>query len=174
MSLDLCVYAATRDEPRVGDISKLLGFAGWRWVAVSDGARPRRAERLDRSRAIGWEASDGIGIGAAVDSAVAAGAAEELAALGHSVSVIALEVESPFRPDPDVISELREEGHEPDLVTRIEEAAACYRFSVDEPATEEAVEFLWALASAVGVLTGAVLEDLDDGTLLDCTEEDAD
>jgi hypothetical protein len=172
MSLDLCVYAANRSEPAIGAISKLLDFAGWRWVAVTNGAPLRRAERLDRSRAIGWDASDGIG--AAVESAVAAGAAEALAALGDRVCEVAIEVESPFRPDSDVISELREEGHEPDLVTRIEEAAVCYRCTVDEPATEEAVEFLWALASAVGVLTDGVLEDQDDGTLLDCTEEDGD
>ena len=172
MSLDLCVYAATPDEPAIGAVSKLLGLAGWRWVAVTDGVPPRRAERLNRSRAIGWDASDDIG--AAVESAVTAGSAEELAALGDRVCLVELEVESPFRLDPDVVSELREEGHEPDLVTRIEAAAACYRFTVDEPATEETVEFLWALASAVGVLTGAVLEDLDDGTLLDCTEEDDD
>ena len=172
MSLDLCVYATTEAEPAAADISKLLGFAGWHWVAVSDGEGLRRAERLDRARAIGWEASDGIG--AAVESAVAAGSAEELAALGDRVCEVGIEVESPFRPDGDLISGLREEGHEPDLVTRIEEAAVCYRFTVDEPATEDAVEFLWALTSAVGVLTGAVLEDLDDGTLLDCTEEDAD
>jgi hypothetical protein len=83
-----------------------------------------------------------------------------------------VEVESPFRLDPDAVAELREDGHEPDLVTRIENAAACYRFSIDEPATEETVDFLWSLASAVGVLTDGVLEDLEDGALLDCTDDD--
>lgn len=170
MSLELNVYAPKAGEPPMADISKLLGLAGWRWAPVADGPTPRRAERLHRTRALGWEPSDGIG--AAVDSALAAGAADALAELSERLSIVAVEVESPFRLDPEAVSELREDGHEPELVTRIEDAAVCFRFSIDEPATEEAVDFLWALASAVGVLTDGVLEDLEDGALLDCTDDD--
>jgi hypothetical protein len=168
MSLELNVYAPEAGEPAMEDISKLLGLAGWRWAAVSDGPAPRRAERLHRARALGWESADGIG--AAVNSALAMAAAEALAELSERLSVVAVEVELPFKLDPEAISELREDGHEPELVTRIEDAAARFRFSIEEPATEETVDFLWALASAVGVLTDGVLEDLEDGSLLDCTE----
>lgn len=170
MSLELWIYAATGVEPQSDDIGKLLKIAGWRWALVSGGTAPRPATSLQRSRALGWEADDGIG--ATVEAALGAGAAAELGALGERLSVVEIEVESPFRPDPEAVAELREEGHEPGLVTRIEEAAACYRFATDEPATEETVEFLWALASAVGVLTDGVLEDLEDGALLDCTDDD--
>ncbi len=172
MSLELRIYAPAAGEPPMEDISKLLGLAGWRWVAVSDGPAPRRAERLHRARGLGWKSADGIG--AAVNSALAMAAAEALAELSERLSVVAVEVETPVRPDADAISELREEGHEPELVTRIEDAAACFRFFTDEPATEETVDFLWALASAVGVLTDGVLEDLEDGSLLDCTEDSDD
>jgi hypothetical protein len=170
MSLELNVYAPQAGEPAMADISKLLGLAGWRWASVADGPTPHRAERLHRTRALGWEPSDAIG--AAVDSALAAGAADALAELSERLSIVAVEVESPFRLDPEAVSELREDGHEPELVARIEDSAACFRFSIEEPATEEAVDFLWALASAVGVLTDGVLEDLEDGALLDCTDDD--
>jgi len=79
MTLELCVYVPEAGEPAVADISELLGLAGWRWAAVADGPRPRPAERLHRARALGWEASDGVG--GAVESALAAGAAEALAEL---------------------------------------------------------------------------------------------
>jgi hypothetical protein len=170
MSFELCVYAPDAGEPAMEDISKLLGLAGWRWAAVAGGPAPRRAERLHGVRALGWESADGIG--AAVNSALAMAAGEALAELSERLSIVSVEVEAPFRPDAEAVAELREEGHEPELVTRIEDAAACYRFSTDEPATEEAVDFLWSLASAVGVLTDGVLEDLEDGALLDCTDND--
>jgi len=173
MSLELRVYAASREEPTLEQVGKLLALSGWRWAAVAAEGAPRRASRLGGCRALGWDPADGIG--AAVQSAVAAGSAEALGELADSLSEVAVEIAAPCPVDADALAELREEGHAPALVARIERAAARCRFSTAEPATEEAVEFLWALASAVGVLTDGVLEDVEDGTLLDCTEvEDED
>jgi hypothetical protein len=170
VSLELLVYAATRTEPPLDQIGKLLALSGWRSVAVAAEGAPRRASGLGGCRALGWDAADGIG--AAVQSAVAAASAEALAELADSLSEVAVEIAAPCTVDADALAELRAEGHSPALVARIERAAARYSFSTAEPATEEAVEFLWALASAVGVLTDGVLEDMEDGTLLDCTEID--
>ncbi len=168
MSLELQVYAAGREEPTLEQVAKLLALSGWRSVVVAAEGAPRRASGLGGCRALGWDPADGVG--AAVQSAVAAGSAAALAELADSLSEVAVEVTAPCPIDGDALGELREEGHAPALVARIERAAVRYRFSTEEPATEEAVEFLWALASAVGVLTDGVLEDLEDGTLLDCTE----
>jgi hypothetical protein len=168
MSLELQVYAASREEPTLEQVGKLLALSGWRWVVVAAGVAPRRASGLGGCRALGWDPADGIG--AAVQSAVAAGSGKALAELDDSLSEVAVEIAAPCTIDADALAELREEGYTPALVARIESAAVRYCFSTAEPATEEAVEFLWALASAVGVLTDGVLEDLEDGTLLDCTE----
>lgn len=170
MSLELQVHAARREEPTLEQVGKLLALSGWRWAAVAAEGAPRRASRLGGCRALGWEPADGIG--AAVQSVIAAGSAEALAELADSLSEVAVEVAAPCTIDGDALAELRGEGHAPALVARIGRAAVRYRFSTAEPATEEAVEFLWALASAVGVLTEGVLEDIEDGTLLDCTEID--
>jgi hypothetical protein len=170
MSLELQVYAASPDEPTLEQVGKLLALSGWRWAAVAAEGAPRRAPHLNGCRALGWDPADGIG--AAVQSAVAAGSGQALAELDDSLSEVAVEIAAPCTIDADALAELREEGHAPALVARIERAVVRYRFSTAEPATEEAVEFLWALASAIGVLTDGVLEDLEDGTLLDCTEID--
>jgi len=168
MSYELYVYAPIEDEPPVDEISGLLDVAGWQWVLVAGLDDFRQSSHLHDSTALGWDLADDIGD--SVDKALAEENPELLSAPVDRLDAVEIEVESPFVPDPEVVSELRESDIRPDLVTRVEEAVACYAFRVEGEVTEQTVEFLWALASAVGVLTDGVLEDVEDGTLLDCTD----
>lgn len=170
MSYELYVYASTEDEPSVDEISALLDLAGWQWALVTSIETFRQATDLPGSTALGWDLADDIGD--SVEEAVAQEDPESLSAPVDLLSAVRIEVEFPFDPDPQIISELRESDIDPDLVTRVEEAVACYAFRADGHATETTVEFLWALASAVGVLTDGVLEDVEDGSLLDCVEDE--
>jgi len=170
MSYELYIYASAEDEPSVAEISALLEVAGWQWTLVTDIETFSLTSSLSGATGLGWDLADDIG-----DSVAEAVAAENpglLSAPLERLSAVEIEVEFPFDPDPEVISELRESDIEPRLVTRVEEAVACYAFRVDGQVSETNVEFLWALASAVGVLTDGVLEDVEDGTLLECTDTD--
>ncbi len=170
MSYELYVYAATEDEPPVDEISALLEVAGWQWALITDIETFSQTSDLAGATALGWDLADDIG------DSVAEAVAEEnpglLSAPIGLLSAVEIEVEFPFDPDAEVIAELRESDIDPKLVTRVEEAVACYAFRVDGQVTETTVEFLWALASAVGVLTDGVLEDVEDNSLLDCTDSD--
>jgi hypothetical protein len=170
MSYELYVYASTEDEPPVDEISALLDVAGWQWALVSDIETFARASDLSGAIALGWDLADDIADSAA--EAVAEENPDLLSAPFDLLSAVEIEVEFPFDPDPEVISEMRESDVDPALVTRVEEAVACYAFRADGHVTESTVEFLWALASAVGVLTDGVLEDVEDSSLLDCTDND--
>jgi hypothetical protein len=172
MSYQLFVYARSADTPSIDDISGLLDVAGWQWVPVTDMESFRRAATVDGAIALGWDLADDIG-----DSVLEAVTHENADLVTEPLGLLcAVEVsmESPFDPGPDVVSELRESDFDPDLVTRVEEAAACYVFRADGRVTEQTVEFMWSLASAVGVLTDGVLEDVEDGSLLDCTDDGED
>ncbi len=168
MSYELYVYAPIEDEPPVTEISGLLDVAGWQCVLVTSIEAFQQALNLHDSTALGWDLADDVGD--SVGRAVAEENPELLSMPVDKLTAVEIEVESPFVPDPEVVSELRESNLRPDLVTRVEEAVACYAFRVEGEVTETTVEFLWALASAVGVLTDGVLEDVEDGTLLDCTD----
>jgi len=168
MSYELYVYASTEDEPPIDEISALLDVAGWQWALVEGLDDFRQAANLHDSTALGWDLADDFGD--SVDAALADENPDLLSAPLDILTLVEIEVESPFDPDPEVISELREADIDPNLVTRVEEAVACYAFRIEGEVTEQTVEFLWALASAVGVLTDGVLEDVEDGTLLDCTD----
>jgi hypothetical protein len=172
MSLDLHVYTSEAEEPSLVQVSRALEAAGWRWLLFAGDPPLRRAASLQGSRAVGWDPADDLQN--AVEDALGAGSPEMLAELGHRLCAVAVEVERPFRAHSDLLSDLFEEGHEPHLVTRVEAAQVLYRFAVEEPATEDDVEFMWALASAVGVLTDGLVEDAEEGVLLDCTEESDD
>lgn len=156
MSYQLFVYTRSVEAPSIDDISGMLDVAGWQWAPVTDMESFRRAESLNGAIALGWDLADDIG-----DSVIEAVTHENPD----------LVTESPFDPDPDVVSGLRESDVDPDLVTRVEEAAVCYTFRADGRVTEQTVEFMWSLASALGVLTDGVLEDEEDGSLLDCTDD---
>lgn len=168
MSYELYVYAPIEDEPPVDEISSLLDVAGWQWILVNGIDAFQQSSHLHDSTALGWDLADDIG--ESVDRAVAEENPELLSASVDTLNAVEIEVESPFAPDPEVISELRESDIKPDLVTRVEEAVACYAFRVEGEVTETTVEFLWALASAVGVLTDGILEDVEDNSLIDCND----
>jgi hypothetical protein len=168
MSYELYVYAPIEDEPPIDEISALLDVADWQWVLVTDLHSLEQSSNLHNSIAVGWDLADDIGD--SVEKAVAEENPELLSAPVDMLNAVEIEVESPFVPDPEVISELRESDINPDLVSRVEDAVACYAFRVDGDVTEQTVEFIWALASAVGVLTDGVLEDVEDGALLDCND----
>lgn len=170
MSYELYVYASTEDEPSVDEISELLDLAGWQWVLVAGIEKFQKTSELQGSTALGWDLADDIGD--SVDEALAQEDPELLSAPLEMLSAVEIDVEFPFDPDPEIIAELRESDIDPDLVTRVEEAVACYAFRAGGQVTEQTVEFLWALASAVGVLTDGVLEDVEDASLLDCMEGD--
>jgi hypothetical protein len=169
MSYQLFVYARSVDAPSIDDISGLLDVAGWQWVPVTDMETFHRATAVDGAIALGWDIADEIG-----DSVIEAVTHENPDLVTEPLgllSAVEISVESPFDPDPEVVSELRESDIDPDLVTRVEQATACYAFQADGRVTEQTVEFMWSLASAVGVLTDGVLEDVEDGSLLDCTDD---
>jgi len=169
MSYQLFVYARSADTPSIDDISGLLDVAGWQWAPVTDMESFQRAATVDGAIALGWDLADDIG-----DSVLEAVTHENPALVTEPLGLLCtvkISVESPFDPDPEIISDLRESDIDPALVTRMEEAAACYAFRADGRVTEETVEFMWSLASAVGVLTDGVLEDVEDGSLLDCTDD---
>jgi hypothetical protein len=172
MSLELLVYTAATQVPELAQIGRALEAAGWRWLLLAGDAPLRRASSLEAGRAVGWNPADDLRN--AVEEALDAGSPEMLAELGDRLCTVAVEVEQPFRANSNLVSDLFEEGHEPHLVTRVEAAQVLYRFAVEEPATEDDVEFMWALASAVGVLTDGLIEDVEEAVLLDCTEEDED
>ncbi len=168
MSYELYVYAPIEDEPPIDEIASLLDIAGWQWALVSGVDDFQQASQLQDSTALGWDLADDVGD--SVDKALAEGNSALLSAPVDTLCAVEIEVETSFVPDPEIISEFRESDIKPDLVTRVEEAVACYAFRVEGEVTEQTVEFLWALASAVGVLTDGVLEDVEDSSLLDCTE----
>jgi len=168
MSYELYVYAPGDDEPPVEQISALLDVAGWQWTLVTSIDSFRQSSHLHDSTALGWDLADDIGD--SVGKAVAEGNPEMLSAPADMLHAVEIEIESPFAPDPEFISELRESDARPDLVSRVEDAVACYAFRAEGDVTETEVEFLWALASAVGVLTDGILEDVEEGTLIDCND----
>ena len=168
MSYELYVYSATENEPAIDEISALLDLANWQWVPVTSLHAFTKASSLGGATAVGWDLADDIGD--SVDRAVAEGDPELLTAAVTDLDAVTIEVESPYTPDPHVIAELRESDIDPDLVTRVETARTCYEFAAEGEIAESTVEFMWALASAVGVLTDGVLEDVEDGALLDCNE----
>jgi len=170
MSYELYVYAPIEDEPPADEISALLDVAGWQWILVTGIETLQQASQLHGSTALGWDLADNIGY--SLEKAVAEENPDLLSAPVEGLNAVEIEIECPFRPDPEIISEMRESDAKPDRVTRVEEAAACYAFRAGGHVTEQTVEFVWALASAVGVLTDGVLEDVEDASLLDCTEED--
>ncbi len=169
MSYQLFVYTRSVEAPSIDDISSMLDVAGWQWAPVTDMESFRRAESLNGAIALGWDLADDIG-----DSVIEAVTHENPDLVTEPLGLLCaveIAVESPFDPDPDVVSGLRESDVDPDLVTRVEEAAVCYTFRADGRVTEQTVEFMWSLASALGVLTDGVLEDEEDGSLLDCTDD---
>lgn len=168
MSYELYVYAPIEVEPPIDEISALLDVADWQWVLVNDLATFNQSTHLHGSTALGWDLADDIGD--SIEKAMAEGNPELLAAPLENLDAVRIEVESPFTPDPGVISELREADIDPDLVARVEHARTCYAFRAEGKVAESTVEFMWALASAVGVLTDGVLEDVEDGALLDCND----
>ncbi len=172
MSLDLLVYTSATQDPQLTQIGRALEAAGWRWLPLAADPPLRRASSLQESRPVGWDPAEDLQ--STVESALEAGSTEMLAELGDRLCMVSVEVERPFRPRSDLLSDLFEEGHEPHLVTRVEAAQTLYRFAVEEPTTEDEVEFMWALASAVGVLTDGLVEDVEEGVLLDCTDESED
>lgn len=170
MSYELYVYAPGDDEPPVEQISALLEVAGWQWALVESIESFRQSTHLHESTALGWDLADDVGD--SVVKAVAAGNPELLSVPADMLPTVEVEKESPFEPDPGFISELRESEARPDLVSRVEDAASCYAFRAEGDVTEPEVEFLWALASAVGVLTDGILEDVEEGSLVDCNDVD--
>ena len=146
--------------------------AGWQWAGVSGLDSFAAASDLAGCTAIGWDLADDVGD--SVLEAVAAGNPALVAAPAETLNAIEVALESPFTADSGRISSFRENGADPGLVARVEEAAACWTFRADGRVMEPTVEFIWALASAVGVLVDGVLEDEEDATLLDCTDDGGD
>ena len=168
MGYELYVYAPGDDEPSGEQISALLDVAGWQWALVESVESLRQSPHLNNSTALGWDLADDVGD--SVVKAVAAANPELLSVPADMLPAVEIEIESPFTPDPEFISELRETAARPDLVSRVEDAVACYAFRAEGDVTETEVEFLWALASAVGVLTDGILEDVEEGSLIDCND----
>jgi hypothetical protein len=169
MDYQLLVYAPKPEPPSVETMTRLLELAGWQWAPIAGLESFSRTSELAGSVAVGWDLADDVGD--SVIDAVAAADPELLSAPVDQLSAVDIALEDPSRPDPELISELRKTGADPDLVTRVEQAGVCWSFRTGGRVMEPTVEFIWALASAVGVLTDGVLLDDEDGTLLDCTDD---
>lgn len=169
MSDELIVYGRHDAVPNLDEVRELAALAGWSLAMVQDDESFNPADLAESPLVVGWPSDSRRAdrIQRAIetrDTVALSGLADELVA-------VELAIDRPYSPSADELEEFLGAGLEPDLLERIEKANLRAVCAVRAGAIDQAVEFSWAVASAIGVLTDGVLEDVEEGWVTDCTDD---
>jgi hypothetical protein len=170
MSDELIVYGWHANVPSGGELRLLAKLAGWSVAMVRDDESFEPVELSESPMVIGWaengRRSDRI------QQAIDRRDVAALSGLTEDLVAVDLAVERPYAASAQELEEYQMAGLEPELLEKIENANLRAVCEIRSGAFDQAVEFSWAVASAFGVLTDGVLEDVEEGWVMDCNDED--
>lgn len=167
MSYEIAVYHRGGALPSSEQISKLLDLAGWRCALVESVDSLAPAAPDGNAVAIGWDINDDPS--GHIRKAVTDRDHRALQRFLDGLCLVEVTRDDAFAFEQEVIDEMRSAGIERSLITKAQGTDRRFGFTSGGDSEIE-VEFQWALAGAIGVMVDGVLEDFEEGTLIDCSD----
>jgi len=174
MSLEVNAYARSNDPVLRSDMDEALTAAGLRYLLFEDldsfrlagGAFVRNCDM------VAWDNESGM-----EDDVKRAVATRDQAALGKLLSddrigSLAIHLELPYMPDPEVITDLRVQGVNRTIVDRIAEATLFYSVSTPETRNDFSMDLQTMVGNLLGAALDGIIEDPQVGTFYNMARDD--